>query len=47
MPDAIECEHLPTQVGYDYELQSGQDPDEDNEYANELPWDGLWQFVQK
>ncbi len=40
VPDAIECEHLPTQVGYDDELQSGQDPDE-------LPWDGFWQFVQK
>ncbi len=25
-PDAIQCEHLPTQVGYDDELQSGQDP---------------------
>ncbi len=31
MPDAIECEHLPTQVGYNDELQSGRDPDEDNE----------------
>ncbi len=30
MPDAIECEHLPTQVGYDDELQSGRDPDEDD-----------------
>ncbi len=28
MPHAIECEHLPTQVGYDDELQSGRDPDE-------------------
>ncbi len=37
VPDAIECEHLPTQVGYDDELQSG----------HELPWDGFWQFVQK
>ncbi len=26
VPDAIECEHLPTQVGYDDELQSGRDP---------------------
>ncbi len=47
MPDAIECEHLPTQVGYDDELQSGRDPDEDDEHADELPWDGFWQFVQK
>ncbi len=22
-------------------------PDEDDEHADELPWDGLWQFVQK
>ncbi len=35
--DAIECEHLPTQVGYDDELQSGRDPDEDDEHADELP----------
>ncbi len=44
VPDTIECEHLPTQGGYDDELQSGRDPDE---HANELPWDGFWQFVQK
>ncbi len=37
VPDAIECEHLPTQVGYDDELQSGRDPDEDDEHADELP----------
>ncbi len=42
VPDAIECENLPTQVGYDNELQSGRDPDEDGEYADELPWDGFW-----
>ncbi len=47
MPDTIECEHLPTQVGHDDELQSGQDPNENNEHADELPWDGFWQFVQK
>ncbi len=47
VPDAIECEHLPTQVNYDNELQSGLDPDEDDEHADELPWDGFWQFVQK
>ncbi len=45
--DAIECEHFPTQVGYDDKLQSGRDPDEDNEHADDLPWDGFWQFVQK
>ena len=37
VPDVIECEHLPTQVGYDVELQSGPDPDEDDEHADELP----------
>ena len=33
----IEGEHLPTEVGYDAELQSGQDPGEDDEDADELP----------
>jgi hypothetical protein len=47
MPVAIEGEHLSTEVGYDAELQSGQDPVEDDEHADELPWDSLWQFVQK
>ncbi len=47
VPDAIECEHLPTQVGYDDKLQSGRDPDEDDEHADELHWDSFWQFVQK
>ncbi len=37
MPDAIECEHLATQVGYDDELQSGRDPDEDKEHAASFP----------
>ncbi len=36
VPDTIECEHLPTQVGYDDELQSGRDPDEDDKHADEL-----------
>ena len=31
MPVAIEGEHLPTEVGYDAKLQSGQDPGEYNE----------------
>ncbi len=39
--DAIECEHLPPQVVYDDELQSCRDPDENDEHADELPWDGL------
>ncbi len=43
----IECEHLPTQVSYDNELQSGRDPVEDDEHVDGLPWDGFWQFVQK
>jgi hypothetical protein len=38
---------LPTEVGYNVKLQSGQDPGEDNEHADELPWDCFWQFVQK
>ncbi len=29
------------------ELQSGRDPDEDHEHADEFPWDGFWQFLQK
>ncbi len=37
VPNAIECEHLPTQVSNDDELQSGRDPDEDDEHADELP----------
>ncbi len=47
VPNTIKCEHLPTRVGYNDELQSGRDPDEDDEHADELPWDGFWQFVQK
>lgn len=45
VPDAIEGEHLPAQVSYDDDLQSGRDPGEDD--ADELPWDGYWQLVQK
>ncbi len=37
MPDAIECEHFLTQVGYDDELQSGRDPDEDDEQQMSFP----------
>ncbi len=29
-----------SKVGYDDELQSSQDRDEDDEHADELPWDG-------
>jgi hypothetical protein len=36
MPVAIEGEHFPTEVGYDAKLQSGQDPGEDDEHADEL-----------
>lgn len=35
MPDAVDCEHLPTQACY--ELQSGQDPDDNDGHADELP----------
>ncbi len=45
--DAIECEHFPNQVSYEDELQSGRDPDEDDKHAEELPWDGFWQFARK
>jgi hypothetical protein len=34
---AIEGEHLPTEVGYDVELQSGQDPGENDKHTDELP----------
>ena len=37
MPVAIEGENLPTEVGYDTELQSGQDPGEEDELADERP----------
>ncbi len=36
MPDAIEFEYFPSQVGNDDELQSGREPDEDDEDADEL-----------
>ncbi len=32
----------PLKLVYNDELQSGWDPDEDDEYADELPWDGFW-----
>lgn len=35
VPDVIEREHLPTQVGYD-KLQSGRDPTEDNKQMHLL-----------
>ena len=44
---AIEGEHLPTEVGYDAKLQSDQNPGEDDEHTDKLPWAGFWQFVQK
>ncbi len=34
-------------LGYDDKLQSGRDPYEDDKHADELPWDGFWQFVKK
>ena len=40
-------EYLHTEDGYEAELRSGQNPGEDDEQADELPWDGFWQFVQK
>lgn len=37
MPDAVKCEHLPTKVGNNDELQLGGDTDEDDKHADELP----------
>ena len=37
VPVFIEGEHLPTEVGYDAKLQSGQDPGEDDKHTDELP----------
>jgi hypothetical protein len=34
---AIEGEHFTTEIGYDTELQTDQDPGEDYEHADELP----------
>ena len=42
MPVPIEGEHLPIEVSYNAELQSGKDPGEDNEHADELPLDSLY-----
>lgn len=39
------CEHPPTQVGYNDDLQSSQNFDEDNELADEHLWDAFWQFA--
>lgn len=43
VPGTIECEP----VGYDNELQSGRNPDEDAERVNKLRWDAFWQFGTK
>ena len=37
VPVAIEVKHFPTEVSYDAEMQSGQDPGEDDEHADEVP----------
>ena len=37
MPVTIEGEPLPTEVSYNAELQSGQDPGEDDEHADDIP----------
>ena len=47
MPVAIEGEHLTTEVGYDAKLHWGPGSGEDFEHTDDLPWDGVWQFVQK
>jgi hypothetical protein len=38
MPVAIEGEHLHTETGYDAELQSSQDPGEEDEHTGELSY---------
>lgn len=35
-PNIIQCDHLPSQISYDSELDSGQDLNEDDEHADEL-----------
>jgi hypothetical protein len=35
-PVTIEGEHLPTEVGYNADLQSGQDTGKDDEHPDEL-----------
>jgi hypothetical protein len=42
VPVTIEVEHLPTLLGYDDELQSGQDPVEEDEHAQMSFLRGLW-----
>lgn len=39
MADTIEYKHLPTQLVYDEELQSGQDPEWEHKHADKLLWD--------
>lgn len=41
MPDAIDSEQLPAQVGYDDDLLSVQDPGEDDEHVEETVSDNL------
>lgn len=45
VPDNIKCEHLPTQASDHNKVQSGQDPDEVTEHANDLPWDNSDQIL--
>jgi hypothetical protein len=47
VPVVIEGEHLPTEVGYDAELQSGQDPGVDDEHADGLRLWGQWDVLPK
>ena len=41
MPVDIKVELLQTEVGYEAELQSGLDPGEDGEHADEVPCGGF------
>lgn len=44
--EAIQGEHLPAEVSYHDELQSGKGPGEDDKDADELSRDTSWQFVR-
>lgn len=41
MPDTVKRERLPAQVSHDDRLQSGGDPDEDGEHADERHSDAV------
>lgn len=42
VPNTIKGEYVPTQLGHNDKVQSGQDPVEDDKHTGELPWDTLF-----